>query len=532
MDVKTSSGGWETMRSSVGNVVGKGAWGKGVIDDLKDITKNLEKAEEKISAKDEDGVVSFHHLDRTTTYQEIYEKMEVLYGFTNKAHDLVDETIDEKFYQEIDKYAVAMRDLTINKYSTKNITGATKQELVFTSSSMQEMQTVSKDKITVDDLFSDSSPLGKKMKADFDQYRLSQGDKEIKYEDFKQSMLNTGAFEYTSIKDKQMKKEMWVNLGIAAVIVIASIAFPPAGMALGLVVSSLEVGSAITGKDWVSGRELGTGERVFRGVLGGVGLGTELYALNSFSKNVRLASQIKYGGEGATSVQHLGDMVANSGKSSYGRVTEFGNSVKLNSTDSGIIYTKNSNIRNKKINVAEGPLTMEEFLQEMDELPRARLSQKVEDGLVSTPKGERLDPSVYMSKNEIDTHLSLFDDGAVKIQNKESFENAVNKYGSSIGDPDTGTYVMPKSVVDKAISVSNGDPRVLEKLLGLDPGYLGDTPILLDINKVDGLRVPTGNESGAWQGLWEPGGFTNGGIPEAVVNQIQGGTYTVTDVFK
>lgn len=333
MDVKTSSGGWETMRSSVGNVVGKGAWGKGVIDDLKDITKNLEKAEEKISAKDEDGVVSFHHLDRTTTYQEIYEKMEVLYGFTNKAHDLVDETIDEKFYQEIDKYAVAMRDLTINKYSTKNITGATKQELVFTSSSMQEMQTVSKDKITVDDLFSDSSPLGKKMKADFDQYRLSQGDKEIKYEDFKQSMLNTGAFEYTSIKDKQMKKEMWVNLGIAAVVVIASIAFPPAGMALGLVVSSLEVGSAITGKDWVSGRELGTGERVFRGVLGGVGLGTELYALNSFSKNVRLASQIKYGGEGATSVQHLGDMVANSGKSSYGRVTEFGNSVKLNSTD-------------------------------------------------------------------------------------------------------------------------------------------------------------------------------------------------------
>ncbi|MEG2294476.1 MAG: DNA/RNA non-specific endonuclease [Carnobacterium sp.] len=349
MDVKTSSGGWETMRSSVGNVVGKGAWGKGVFDDLKDITKNLEKAEEKISAKDEDGVVSFHHLDRTTTYQEIYEKMEVLYGFTNKAHDLVDETIDEKFYQEIDKYAVAMRDLTINKYSTKNITGATKQELVFTSSSMQEMQTVSKDKITVDDLFSDSSPLGKKMKAEFDQYKLTQ-DKEIEYKDYKQSMLNTGAFEYTSIKDKQMKKEMWVNLGIAAVIVIASIAFPPAGMALGLVVSSLEVGSAITGKDWVSGRELGTGERVFRGILGGVGLGTELYALNSFSKNVRLASQMKYGGEGATSVQHLGDMVANSGKGSYGRVTEFGNSVKLNSTDSGIIYIKNSNPRNKNVN--------------------------------------------------------------------------------------------------------------------------------------------------------------------------------------
>lgn len=531
MDVKTSSGGWETMRSSVGNVVGKGAWGKGVIDDLKDITKNLEKAEEKISAKDEDGVVSFHHLDRTTTYQEIYEKMEVLYGFTNKAHDLVDETIDEKFYQEIDKYAVAMRDLTINKYSTKNITGATKQELVFTSSSMQEMQTVSKDKITVDDLFSDSSPLGKKMKADFDQYKLTQ-DKEIEYKDYKQSMLNTGAFEYTSIKDKQMKKEMWVNLGIAAVIVIASIAFPPAGMVLGLAVSSLEVGSAITGKDWVSGRELGTGERVFRGILGGVGLGTELYALNSFSKNVRLASQMKYGGEGATSVQHLGDMVANSGKGSYGRVTEFGNSVKLNSTDSGIIYTKNSNPRNKKINVAEGPLTMEEFLQEMDELPRARLSQKVEDGLVSTPNGKRLDPSVYMSKAEIEAHLSLFDDGVVRVQSKENFDFAINNYGPDIGDPKTGTYVMPKSVADKAISVADGNPRILEELLGLEPMSLGENPVLLDIKKTTNIRVPSGNESGAWQGYWEPGGFTNGGIPEAVVDTIKSDEYIVKNIFK
>jgi hypothetical protein len=45
--------------------------------------------------------------------------------------------------------------------------------------------------------------------------------------------------------------------------------------------------------------------------------------------------------------------------------------------------------------------------------------------------------------------------------------------------------------------------------ISLDSGYLGDTHILVDINKVDGLKVPTGNESGAWQGLWESGVFTN-----------------------
>ncbi|SEO11364.1 hypothetical protein SAMN04488134_1041, partial [Amphibacillus marinus] len=177
-------------------------------------------------------------------------------------------------------------------------------------------------------------------------------------------------------------------------------------------------------------------------------------------------------------------------------------------------------------------LTLEQFLKEMDELPRARLAKKVEDGLVSLPNGERLSPSVYMSKAEIDVHLSLFDQGAVKIQSKEAYFNAVQRYGGSIGDPKTGTYVLPKNVVDKAILVSDGNPRILENLLGLETGYLGEKPVLLDFNKIDGLRVPTGNEAGAWQGYWIPSGYTNNGIPEAVINQVSAGGYKVIDIFK
>ncbi|WP_438757897.1 hypothetical protein [Enterococcus sp. AZ126] len=177
----------------------------------------------------------------------------------------------------------------------------------------------------------------------------------------------------------------------------------------------------------------------------------------------------------------------------------------------GTMLTAANGLKNTAKNVTTKlrvtrPQTLGEFLKEMDELPRARLSKKVEDGLVSTPKGERFDPSIYMSKAEIEAHLSIFDDGVVKIQSIEEFNNGLRKFGGSIGHPKTGTYVLPKNVVDKAISVSNGDPKVLEKLLGLEPGYLGKNPVLLDINKVDGLRVPTGNEAGAWQGLWEPGG--------------------------
>lgn len=113
----------------------------------------------------------------------------------------------------------------------------------------------------------------------------------------------------------------------------------------------------------------------------------------------------------------------------------------------------------EKASGANRPQTMEEFSKEMDELPRARLSKKVEDGLVGTPKGERFDLSVYMSKSEIETHLSLFDDGAVKIQSKEEFNKGLQNYGGSVGNPKTGTYVLPKNVADKDISVADGDPR-------------------------------------------------------------------------
>ena len=42
--------------------------------------------------------------------------------------------------------------------------------------------------------------------------------------------------------------------------------------------------------------------------------------------------------------------------------------------------------------------------------------------------------------------------------------------------------------------------------------------------------MPTGNEPGA-NLQWKAGGYTSGGVPEAVVDQIQTGTYTIKPVF-
>ena len=81
---------------------------------------------------------------------------------------------------------------------------------------------------------------------------------------------------------------------------------------------------------------------------------------------------------------------------------------------------------------------------------------------------------------------------------------------------------FPKHVADAMVKEADGDPRVLEALLGLDPGSLGENPIMIQPNKVDNLRIPSGNEGGSKNNIqWRPGGKTYpGGVPEAVIDPV------------
>ena len=171
-----------------------------------------------------------------------------------------------------------------------------------------------------------------------------------------------------------------------------------------------------------------------------------------------------------------------------------------------------------------------EFLEEMDRLPKVDLSKRVEDGLISTPNGDRPRPKSYLSKEEINTHLKLFEDGVVKVMSEERYLNIKEKRGGYIG-PKSGHYVMPKFIYEKAVKASNGNPRVLEELLGLEKGFLGENPVAIEAKRLEFLKFPSGNEDGAYQGLWEPAGYTKGGIPEAVINQLAPGDYVKKQVY-
>ncbi|EUJ33966.1 hypothetical protein MFLO_02090, partial [Listeria floridensis FSL S10-1187] len=103
------------------------------------------------------------------------------------------------------------------------------------------------------------------LKNQFQAWKKLNPEEAVSENDFRAAMLNTRAFAYTSIQDEQQKKEFWVNVAATVAIVGVAIFCPPAGLVLGAAYGSLEMSAAVTGKDWLTGREMATSERALRG---------------------------------------------------------------------------------------------------------------------------------------------------------------------------------------------------------------------------------------------------------------------------
>ena len=92
---------------------------------------NLEDVESDIANYNCDGVISFHHTSQKNRYQGLFEDFKVIHSFTGKVGDIVDRTIDQPFYEDMDAFVEAMRDLTISNYTTKNRMGVTETQFVY-----------------------------------------------------------------------------------------------------------------------------------------------------------------------------------------------------------------------------------------------------------------------------------------------------------------------------------------------------------------------------------------------------------------
>ncbi len=148
-----------------------------------------------------------------------------------------------------------------------------------------------------------------------------------------------------------------------------------------------------------------------------------------------------------------------------------------------------------------------------DELASAFINGWTKEKILELPKGSRPLPEAYLKSEYITKHLIKFDEGAVRFTSRKSF----NQYG--ILGPDGG-FVLPKTELDRILNETGGNLRLLERKLGFDNGYLSEDDIMIALikkNDFNGLKIPSGNESGA-NSLWIPGGYTSGGVSEAVLN--------------
>lgn len=113
--------------------------------------------------------------------------------------------------------------------------------------------------------------------------------------------------------------------------------------------------------------------------------------------------------------------------------------------------------------------------KEMDKLPHSGFSSKIEDGVISTPKGERPSPGRYMTDVEIKKHLALFDDGAVVFYTI-SKENADRAFKS------------PQDAYEVMIYAETGQwPNVKEEKKNADRELMKKFPELL-------IRIPSNQE--------------------------------------
>ncbi len=137
--------------------------------------------------------------------------------------------------------------------------------------------------------------------------------------------------------------------------------------------------------------------------------------------------------------------------------------------------------------------------------------------------GSILDPSVYLTSAYINNHLKKFYGEATYFVNKYSHENYVLPLPKLGIADDNSLYITTASLSDDVVVIAGKDLSVYEKQLGYSSGYFTNGKEVWRINIKNpenfNLRIPTGSEIGAnhW---WHPGGFTSGGVIEAVTDLI------------
>ena len=546
---------------------------------MEDLVKISEKVQKLIKEKDTDGVVSYTYHDETSTAQTLQAKLSTLERYAENVNTYINKKIDRPFYEAMDKVGAKLEALNIQKYKTTNKIGYKRIESVKDPYGHPVgTKEVTPPEIGIDELYKVDSPYKASLKKSYEEYKKSKDykDSRLTETEYVQVMHQTRSFEYVSIDDEKSTTEMWRDLTLTAATVVLYVFCPPAGAVLSTVVAAADMYSAASGKDWGTGRELDGNERAMRGAFALLDLipaGKYLSGLAKTGKTAGLTAvktsiktAVKEGIEqGAKNfdtfkgllkkTKGLGDNVLSQIKT-YGKQLDNLRPSKILSnsaddlSDAAQRFSLNSleqlqpvtdsipfeggklthqadnlsafakNLDGSVDDVVEANRFSSEWHNLQKSFPDSGLSERQSEKIVNIKPSEtikRPDPEEYLSSNYIKEHNALFDEGVAAFAKNDYW---IQKEGY-FGRPD-GAFVFPKDVAEAMVKEADGNPRVLEKLLGLDKGSLGNNPIMIEPKEVENLRIPSGNEGGASGNVqWRPGGKTYpGGVPESVIDRV------------
>ncbi|WP_228472971.1 hypothetical protein [Listeria welshimeri] len=289
-DINYQEDDWRKAKSALAPFAAAN-WMGGLFNNLVKVAENMEEAEADIQELDSDGAISFQHTNHTGKYSTIEEDLLVLYKFCCHAGERMENLVNLPFYEKLDAFVGGMQELSISTYATTNRMEAKEQRTVTTGEYAQSFETI-KAEVTMEDLLNGDNFYANQMQLQYRDWKRANPDQDVSEADFKMSMIHTRAFEYKSIKNEQEEKEFWVSIVATVGIIAVSVLCPPAGLALSVAYGGLEISSAVSGKDWFSGRELSTGERYTRAGFGVLDVIPGVKAFTTGAKAVGTGSKL------------------------------------------------------------------------------------------------------------------------------------------------------------------------------------------------------------------------------------------------
>ena len=263
-----SSSGYGNYTNAQAGSYSTGTTSTGFAKRVEDLVKISEKVQKLIKEKDTDGVVSYTYHDETSTAQTLQAKLSTLERYAENVNTYINKKIDRPFYEAMDKVGAKLEALNIQKYKTTNKIGYKRIESVKDPYGHPVgTKEVTPPEIGIDELYKVDSPYKASLKKSYEEFKKSKDykDHRLTETEYVQVIHQTRSFEYISIDDEKSTTEMWRDLTLSAATVVLYVFCPPAGAVLSTVVSAAEMYSAVSGKDWGTGRELDGNERVMRG---------------------------------------------------------------------------------------------------------------------------------------------------------------------------------------------------------------------------------------------------------------------------